>query len=418
MTPLPYSLATPPSFQCYECVGCGECCRGRFAIAVSAADRARIEAQNWRDDELSLAGKPLFTSYGNGTFKLAHTDTGACIFLTDDGKCRIHAKFGEAAKPLACRLYPFRFIPVGTQMRIDIRYDCPSVAQNSGRPISGYRPYLLKLLPDAVSPGIAGVTAPAFLRKVRGSWAQYSRITEVFERLLLQRKFSLTRRIISCVYLTAALHDERIITQESRKFSEFLDKLAGRVSEKIADDPLTRVVPSSIIRSSFRQLAASYGRIDRVGERPNMLQRLATSFRPVAGRGTLPVCREDFPAVSFLQMEEDFGEVNGAASEVFERYLHMHLSSMSYFGSGYYNRPLLDGISALWLLYPLLGWYSRAYALGGSLDAHDANSAARAVEIVDHQHGISPLLNLPSERSRVRFLAERSQLRALVLWYG
>ena len=418
MTNPSYSLSTPPSFQCYECIGCGECCRGRFAIAISTADRERIEAQQWSDEELSLAGKALFTPYGNGAFKLAHSDTGACIFLAADGKCRIHAKYGEAAKPFACRLYPFRFIPIGAQIRIDIRYDCPAVAQNRGRPISGFRPYLLKLLPLALTSAHTVTRVPAFFGKVNGSWAQYCRITECFERLLLQRQFSLSRRIISCIYLTVALHDERIIQQQGRKFSEFLDKISTKISENIADDHLTRQAPSSITRSAFRQLAASYGRLDMVGDQANMLQRLAASLQPVLGRGLLPRCREDFPKVSYAQMEEEFNQITGEASEVFERYLHMHLTSMSYFGSGYYNRSLLDGISALWLLYPLLSWYSRSYALGSGNAAHDGKSAARAVEIVDHQHGISPLLNLPSERSRTKFLTERSQLRSLVLWYG
>ena len=45
--------------------------------------------------------------------RLGHLADGACVFLDPAGRCRIHAKFGEAAKPLACRLYPLVIHPAG-----------------------------------------------------------------------------------------------------------------------------------------------------------------------------------------------------------------------------------------------------------------------------------------------------------------
>src|SRR3569833_4386549 len=106
----------PQPLQSYDCTGCGDCCRGRFAILITEEDKARIDKQAWTDDELGLGGKPLFTRRG-GEYQIAHRADGSCIFLNDEGLCKIHAKYGEPAKPVACRLYPFRFIPVGDQIR-------------------------------------------------------------------------------------------------------------------------------------------------------------------------------------------------------------------------------------------------------------------------------------------------------------
>ena len=412
------TLSTPPSFQCYECIGCGDCCRGRFAIRITQQDRERIEAQGWGNDELDLQGKPLFLPVGNNAFQLAHDKQGACVFLTEDNKCRIHARFGESAKPLACRLYPFRYIPIGTQLRIDVRFDCPATAQNIGRPVSGYRPYLLKLMPQAITPDVAGQAPPPLFGKSQGAWAQYCRITETFERLLMHRQLDLPRRMLCALYLISALRNPRILSQEGRKFSDFLEKLAGNIIEKVAKDPLQRVPPPSMVRVAFRQLAGHYGRIDRVGERTNPLQRLIASWNIAFGLGTVPRCRPDFPTLTFAQIEQTSAPVSDEASATIERYLHMHLSSMSFFGSGYYNRSYLDGISGLLLTFPLICWYARTYAFGNGLATPDAACAARAIEIVDHQHGISPLLNMPNERFRANFLTERSHLRALIIWYG
>ena len=49
-------------------------------------------------------------------YRLGHQADGACVFLDERGLCRIHAKFGEQAKPLACRIYPYAFHPAGKKI--------------------------------------------------------------------------------------------------------------------------------------------------------------------------------------------------------------------------------------------------------------------------------------------------------------
>src|SRR5437867_13126954 len=57
----------------------------------------------------------------------------ACVFLGADNRCRIHAKFGSAAKPLACRIYPFMLIPAGEQWRLGLRFACRSEERRVGK---------------------------------------------------------------------------------------------------------------------------------------------------------------------------------------------------------------------------------------------------------------------------------------------
>lgn len=415
MSGKPLTLATPPAFQCYDCLGCGACCRGRFAIIVTRADRARLEEQGWTADELGLGSRPLFSPSGDG-FLLAHHDDGACVFLDARGLCRIHARFGEPAKPLACRLYPFRFVPLGSQLRVDVRFDCPATAGNRGRPIPGHRAALLGLLRE-MAPAVAP-QAPPLCARVPATWAQLCRITETFESLLVDEALPLTRRVLGMANLAALLASPRVVELEGRKLSAFLETVARKVRDAAASAPARRTTPPGQVLFSFRQLAGLYGRLDRVGEAPRLLARLRDALRMLGGRGQVPPLRADFPRVTFAAIDRLTGTPANGAAAALERYLHLRLASMGFFGAAYYGRSYLDGMNALLLTYPLACWFARAYALGRGLDAPDAAALETALQIIDHQHGITPLLDLPSERYRARFLGDRAHLAALVRWYG
>src|SRR5205823_6530613 len=129
-----------PVWQNWNCHGCGNCCRD-YQVAVTEDERRRLEEQGWKDDP-ALEGRPLFVRQGRWwkrRHRLSHGKDGTCIFLNEQGRCRIHEKFGGDAKPLACRLYPFILIPAGDQWRVGLRFACPSAAANRGQPLREQR---------------------------------------------------------------------------------------------------------------------------------------------------------------------------------------------------------------------------------------------------------------------------------------
>ncbi len=406
-----------PGYQSYDCTGCGDCCRGRFAIVISQEDRDRIVEQKWDEKELGLGGKPLFTPQGDG-FKLAHREDGSCVFLQPDAKCRIHALHGEAAKPLACRLYPFTFVPTGNNVRVDVRFDCPATAGNLGRPITAHKSDLQVLVKTAVPPDALTAEPPPLYGKVRMTWDQLARVTQAFERVLLDVSLDITRRVGACVNLVDVLREAQIGDVSAKDLPEFLDDAASHVQEAAVHDSLDRTAPNGTHLAAFRQLLNVYGRIDTVGEKPRMIRRLNTVFRMLAGKGIIPPLRDGLPNVTFADVENARGIPSGPAAQAIERYLHVHLTSMGFFGQTFYNRDYLDGMSALLLTYPLICWFARVFAISEGLETPDVGCVERAIMIVDHQHGITPLLNLPSERARTNYLCERSVLRSLVVWYG
>ncbi|MDQ2800193.1 MAG: YkgJ family cysteine cluster protein [Armatimonadota bacterium] len=414
---IPLKLITPPGSQRYDCTGCGDCCRGRFAIVITQADRDRIVGQGWTDEELGLHGKPIFTSSG-ADFQLAHRADGTCVFLTDDNRCRIHARHGEAAKPLACRLYPFTFVPLGKEVRVDVRFDCPATATSRGRPLAAHRPDLLELVKTAVPAQAAALPVPPLYDDVRLSWAQLGRITEAFEQVLLDVSLDITRRVAACIALADGLRHPGLGEMDGRKLRDFLDAAASEVQQSAVDDLLRRKPPLATERMALRQLAGLYGRLDHVGGKAQLGQRLNVSLRMLAGKGRVPAVRPGFPSVTFAELEMARGIPTEDAAQALERYLHVHLAGMGFFGRAFYGRSYLDGLNALLLTYPLVCWFARAFAASENRPALDAACVERALMIVDHQHGITPLLDIPSERYRTRFLCEPGTLRSLTIWYG
>src|SRR5580658_10681590 len=123
-----------PSIQNWSCHGCTHCCRGFMFIELSKEERQRIEGQGWSTKEGVDPETMIVTESGRS--RLGHQGDGACVFLDSAGRCRIHARFGEAAKPRACRLFPLTLHPVGGKLVVGVRFSCPSAAANSGKPLA------------------------------------------------------------------------------------------------------------------------------------------------------------------------------------------------------------------------------------------------------------------------------------------
>jgi Fe-S-cluster containining protein len=409
------TLVTPPSYQCYDCSGCGDCCRGKFAINISEEDYKRIIEQGWQNED-EYKDIKIAVKKGN-RYQLAHHDNGTCIFLNKKGLCNIHAKFGESEKPLPCRLYPFRFIQIGKQVRLDIRYDCPQVAGNKGSPITTKRQSLTELIPILTSESKIGIE-PILYGNTKVEWSQLCRITEAFERILNNIELSLTDRIIGCVNMNSLLYNPKIASLHGGELSNFLTAISDKIIISAKETTVLRVPPTAMVRFLFRQIMTIYTREDRVGDKTSLKIRLSTMLKMINGKGLIPELRTNMPQVDFDDVEQSFCRPTLQNEEIFTRYYKMRLSGMGFFGDNFYNRPYLDGLMALWLTYPVINWIARVYSVANDLDAPNRQAMVNAIMIMSHQHGASPIFNLFSERIRTRFLCERTNLRSLIVWYG
>jgi lysine-N-methylase len=135
---MPLPVRSLPVLQNWDCQGCSICCR-QYLVSVSPEEKKRIETQGW-EKEPDFQGVPLFVRVGSWlskkSYRLNHRPDGACVFLGPDNRCRIHERHGSAAKPLACRIYPYMLVPSGDHWKLGIRFACPSAADNVGKPLA------------------------------------------------------------------------------------------------------------------------------------------------------------------------------------------------------------------------------------------------------------------------------------------
>ena len=57
---------------------------------------------------------------------------GACGFLSEDNRCRIHQELGAGRKPLTCRLFPYAFHPSADGVIVTASFGCPTIVANEG----------------------------------------------------------------------------------------------------------------------------------------------------------------------------------------------------------------------------------------------------------------------------------------------
>ena len=111
----PVRIVFPPEVR-FTCSRCGDCCRG-WHVMLGPGEAERLEALDWSGAAPELAGispaAPVPGEPRSGRLALARKADGACVYLGARNQCRVHEEFGEPAKPLLCRLYPFGFLGGG-----------------------------------------------------------------------------------------------------------------------------------------------------------------------------------------------------------------------------------------------------------------------------------------------------------------
>jgi hypothetical protein len=72
-----------------------------------------------------------------GYYRVRSRADGACGFLSSSDRCRIHEELGAAAKPLTCRMFPFKFNPTPGAVIVTASFGCPTIVANRGELVSG-----------------------------------------------------------------------------------------------------------------------------------------------------------------------------------------------------------------------------------------------------------------------------------------
>lgn len=419
MAMLPLRLPTIQNWSCHNCSGC---CH-QHLIEITDEERQRILDQNWKPSDGIPAGRPVVVPHRGSLFRksyrLVHQANGACVFLRDDGLCRIHAKFGEPAKPLACRIYPYAFHPAGGRVTVSLRFSCPSVVANKGKSVVENRDELKAMQKLVVPEGVEHLPPPNVSRREKVDWKDFMRFVDCLDEVMSDDEEPFIARLFQCLQIVELIEQSRFHLVGGSRLSEFLNVISDATSEGDLPDAEK---PNHAAMIQFRLLVAYYARKDTVADLDAgiagrwRLLRAATRF--ASGRGNATPLQDCFREVPFETIEQPFGELPDGTEEILTRYLRVKLQGLHFCGAAYYDVPFCEGFQSLTLIIPSIFWLARWLAASNGRSTLVLDDISQALAIADHHHGYSPVFGSGSFRRRVRLLASSSDIARLLLWYA
>lgn len=353
------------------------------------------------------------------SWRLAHGSDGGCVFLGDDGLCRIHAKFGEAAKPLACRIYPYALHPAGKKVTVSLRFSCPSVVANLGKPVSECRDELKEIERLVVPANADRILPPRIGNREQLDWPDTLKVVNALHELVTQdEEVGIIERLYRALFVVGLVGEAKFDLIRGARLGDFLEIIAEAASGEELPEPTQ---PASVMQMQFRLLVAHYARKDTVADLDAGLAgrwrlfRAATKF--ASGRGTATPLQDCFKEVPFEAMEQPFGELPDEFEEILTRYLSVKLQGLHFCGPAYYGIPLVEGFRSLVLIVAAMSWIAKWLAASDGRSEWTTEDLSKAMTIADHHHGYSPVFGSSGFRRRVNMFARTDDLTRLLLWH-
>ncbi|MEO2013086.1 MAG: YkgJ family cysteine cluster protein [Fuerstiella sp.] len=434
-----------PIVQNWGCHNCGGCCREHL-IEITEEEKRRIEKQGWTAaDGVSMA-RPVIQQIARNRYRLAHQDDGACVFLDEHGLCRIHAKFGEPAKPLACRVYPYAVHPAGEkELTVSLRFSCPSVVQNLGPAVASQTAALGQLSREIVTgkhrdhdPPLIHDAPPHGIQQ--SNWPDFHRFLTALDTSVTDDSVDLVVRLMRILAWLELVEQSQFQTINGAKLDDYLSLVTVAAVKAQPDNDLPIHRPNRMARIMFRLIAAQYARHDTEalvrGGISTRVALLNAALRFTTGLGRVPTLHESasvsrvfgeasddgmkqaFQAVHFSGLEVHYGGRRPDIDELLTRYFRVKIQGIHFCGPAQFQTSLLDGFRGLALMYPIVMWLARLRAARRGADQLDLADVQASLATADHNYGYSPALGTRSALNRVSLLARMKQLTSLLSWYS
>jgi lysine-N-methylase len=420
---MPLPVRHLPLVQNWDCHVCGNCCK-EYLVRITDEERRAIEALDWEDDPV-VRGLPLFKKSGppwNRDYHLNHHSDGSCVFLSDQGRCRIHERHGYQAKPLPCRLFPFILIPAGDHWRVGMRYACPSAAGNKGRSIADHEQEIRQFAAELArreglddTPNNPRLGPPALQGGQRVDWPDLLRVMQALLALLRNPRDRIERRWRKCLALADLCRQARLDRIKGKALAEFLEVVSASLEGEVPVDPATLPAPNWVGRVLFRQAVALFTRKDHGPDRglvrQGRLALLRAAWGFARGTGQVPRMHNRLPQTTFANIEGAQSPLTPEVEELLERYYTIKVESMQFCGAR--RLPFWEGLEILAVTFPVLMWVTRALS-----DLPPLEATTRALTIVDDHFGFNRVLRTRRQRTSFRILARTGELTKLIGWYG
>ena len=404
-----------PAGQNWSCHGCTDCCRNHRVVPLSAVEKERIEGQGWTAADGVDPARIMVA--GLDQWRLGHQPDGACVFLDAARRCRFHAKFGAAAKPLACQLYPWLIYPAGNKAFVGLRFGCPTAAANQGEKLAEHAAEIARLAAEVLPAGFEAMPPPAVAATPGLDWPDFLRFAHWLEVSLRAEKVSVALKLLRALQWLESVERGYLDQFKGDSADEILEALVRRSTEKVPSLLSPPHQPSRFGRLFLRRLVLEHARAtavrDRDARRAHRWGMLGAAFELMLASSRTPAVCAELKPVPFAEIERPFGPLPPAAEALLDRYFQVKVHSLQFCGKGFYDCPLIEGFRNLALLYPIILWLSRWLAVSNGRTSVAEADVLKAVSMVDNQYGIAPY-----DPWRTRFLQQRNDIVRLCVWYA
>lgn len=281
-----------------------------------------------------------------GYYRVRSRADGACGFLSSRDRCRIHEELGGAAKPLTCRMFPFKLHPVAGGVVVTASFGCPTIVANRGELVSSDSSrHSLQDLVDAAFTGSARpVTKRRFVTGRSIDTASVHIIREALLRMLSRADAGAIDLRSNVQRIAQALDDltrSRVLRLNDADFAEYIKlTLPYAASQPAAPKPASGGGPGAIgrlMQFGFLYVVAAtrYG-IDHRGD-STWSMRLARLQMLLHFHRLAPAMdRVDVRALTGQRVDINAPEIQPVA---------YHYLRASIEGLGARDRPLLDDLA-------------------------------------------------------------------------
>ena len=429
--------------QKYSCHGCGSCCRD-FTVQLTRADLQKLHEQGWKE----RLGQEYVVQF-RGHSWLKQKDDGACVFLGDNGLCKVHAEFGLEAKPLACQFFPFMLSPNVRDTHIGISFACGSVMASKGAQLESHRGdvrRMSELLP-------ASAPMPVKLQdNLIASEAEVDMIETALDAWLCKKTISPSMRYQGLAWLITSLLQANFKNVRGEKLRQLLSTLTNAVEHELPllDWPEPTPRAWKLLRQAvFTRIEdPKIGDLLKRGKVASVFGQWSRSRKWAAGTGITPQT-QDFCSIDFDRFESTAGvfanHIEGdlqiqktpmhdasthsldaqsstamlhqqdstAMDDLLQRWIRATILGGRAWGSGLYGLPIDQGLGLILVNLLTALWLARFHAAGRGAQRASLVDLQVAVGRVDRTSGRAVWLATAGERLRVKWLSHSDSLRLL-----
>jgi len=376
------NIIIPENFR-YSCLpNCAVCCAG-WNIDVDEEAYKNFSKFDWEKISKKFVGKKKFIEENNK--KYFELVDGKCIFLDDDKYCLLHKKLGFDAKTSTCKIYPLKFIKTADGIIVRLSFVCPSIIKNTGIPLEEQLLEIKKL----------AALKPERMRQIdetiavnedfKIGWSDYKKLENFILNLLKTGDNYESSLKLAAKYLRIVL-EELQKKENASLISEILEKIDKKILFVRMDPFREKKEKDDTFNKKQRLYYALFVGYKFVGQsKISSFKKIGNLVKLIIKNGTLELNGKKFDVSRVYQTY--FNVENKENMKLVKKYIeHLIFTKWHLLPTDFSTPNVISGYSLILVIYALVKWFSRAFAVLRGNSVVELCDVENAVSIVDKNY--------------------------------